>query len=218
MNMHKIFQLSGIMALLPSEQCWGELHAYAIQLCDTEVAIRLLPEFRLRKNISSNLFHCSSIADVNSDESPQKSEPVEWLREGMPSATHRHSGQSLLTGSGVWGEFVVSPQHYFSSAHRSPCNAWSLVMWGFLWMGSLEPCLFVSNLLGIGSNVCSMVSSTSLHGWTLSPLNGFTSSLMRAQFQQEDWWALPSWSYPTKPFSFLNPGPSFYVSCCNYRI
>lgn len=53
-----------------------------------------------------------------------------------------HSGDGLLTGSGVWGEFVVSPQHYFSSAHRSPCKACSLVMWGLLWMGSLEPCFF----------------------------------------------------------------------------
>lgn len=132
----------------------------------------------------------------------------DWER-GCPVLPLSHSREGSLTGSGVWGEFVVSSYHYFSSAHRFPCNVWSLVLWGFLWMGSPEPCLCISNLLGAGSNVCSMVSCTSLHGWTWSPLNGFTSSLMRAQLQQEEWWALPSWSYPTKPLSFLNPGPSF---------
>lgn len=44
-----VIRFSGVMGVLPSEQCWAELHAFGIQLCDTEVAIRLLPESRLRK-------------------------------------------------------------------------------------------------------------------------------------------------------------------------
>lgn len=32
------------MSVFISEQCWAELHAFAIQLSDTEVAKRLLPE------------------------------------------------------------------------------------------------------------------------------------------------------------------------------
>lgn len=102
----------------------------------------------------------------------------------MTSAATQPQWGSSLTGSGVWGEFVLSSQHYFSPQVSMQC---------------LE-------LSDVGLPVCSMVY-TSLHGWTWSPLNGFTSSLMRAQLQQEEWWALPSWSNPTKPFSFLNPGP-----------
>lgn len=66
------------MGVLPSEQLWAELKiAFAIQLRDTKVAIGLLPESRLTKNISNNLFHCCSIAGVNSDTSTQRGKPME---------------------------------------------------------------------------------------------------------------------------------------------
>lgn len=208
-----IIRFSGIMGVLPSEQVWAELKiAFAIQLCDTKVAIGLLPESRLTKNISNNLFHCCSIADVNSDTSTQIGKPMEWLGEEMPSIATQPQWERLTDRFRSLGGFCC-----LSTALLQPtCSAWSLVMWGFLWMGRLEPCLYISNLLGAGSNICSMVSSTCQHGWTSFPLNGFTSSLMRAQLQQEEWRDLPPSNYHAEPFSFLNPG--LYVSCCNHRI
>lgn len=176
------------MGVLISEQCWAELHAFVIQLYDTEVAKRLLPESRLRKNISGNLFHCCSIADVNSEENTQKGEPMEWLREGMPSAATQPQ----------WGRLTDRSRNL-----RGVCSL-SIALIQFSPHVSMQ-CLQLSD---VGLPVCSMVSHTSLHGWTWSPLNGFISSLMRAQLQQEERQALPSWSYPTKPFPFLNPGPS----------
>lgn len=98
------------MYVLPSEQCWAELHAFAIQLCDIKVAIMLLLASRLTKNISNNLFHFCSIADVKSDKSTERGEPMvlSVQQRGYPVLPPSHSGEGVLTGSGVWGGCCLS--------------------------------------------------------------------------------------------------------------
>lgn len=69
----------------------------------------------------------------------------DWDTGTPNSTTVSHSGGGPLPGSGASGRFAIPLQHHFGSAHRSPYDSWSPVVWGSLQRGSPEPWLYISN-------------------------------------------------------------------------
>lgn len=114
---------------------------------------------------------------------------------GCPVLPLSHSGEAHWQVQEFEGSLFSL--HSITSAHRSPCNAWSLVMWDFL----SAPWYTHACMAGLG-----LLSTASPPPWW-----GHSSS------KKSDELYPPEVTLPNH-FLFWIQDLFFYVSCCNYRI
>lgn len=79
MNMHKIFQLSGFQALWVSlfQNSAGHVPCFYDSVMWHRSSKKATARIQIKKKYFQYLFHCCSIAGVDSEENTQKGEPME---------------------------------------------------------------------------------------------------------------------------------------------